>query len=74
MVKAMGQQGMRDLEVASLHELHVGQDLCRIALGDESASVQDQNPGAEVQDHFQIVARQNPGILEVVELLDELAT
>ena len=74
MIEAMRLEGMWDLEVAALHQLCVGQDVCRVALCHEPATVEHQDAGAEIEDHLQVMTRQNAGILEVGELLDELAT
>ena len=73
MHKAVWQEGVRDFEVAGLHQFLICENSCRIALGNEPAVVQNENTGAEIQHHLQVVARKHPGVLKAVELMDELA-
>jgi hypothetical protein len=48
-------QTERDFQAVAVHQIGVGKNFPRMAVGLNSAMIENQHPAAEVEDQFQIV-------------------
>ena len=67
-------EGMGNLQAAALHQFSIREDHRGIPLCHEPTVVEHEDARTEIQNHFQVVACENAGILEFAELVDQLAS
>jgi hypothetical protein len=69
----VGEQGVGDLKAVALHEARVAEDKPGLAVGPDLAVVEEDDAGAELEDHLQVVSGDEPGVGERGEMGDERA-
>ena len=64
-------EAQRPLEPVRVHQLGVAEQLAAWAVGDDSSGVEQDGPGAELQDHLEVVSGDQLGAGEAVNEPDE---
>ena len=70
---AVGEEGVGHFEAVLGHQFGVGEDGFGLAVGDETTLAEEEDPAAEVEDHLEVMAGDESGVREGVELGDEEA-